>query len=508
MSNFFISEEKTDEIFSLFRCGMKPLRRRKGRAGILFAIILIFLAVISVASVYGFNSYRSSRAFARLREKVLRSTLYVETIRGGQQSGFGSGFFISAGGDVLTNHHVVENASTIRLRTREGKVYEAALHLFDKRNDVAHLKIRQGVDSLVPFLKVRSAPPRKDEEVIVAGAPWGFEQTVSRGKISAVTEDPEQGDFFQITARIAEGSSGGPVADLNGEVVGMSTLIFTFQGGQFNYAVASPVLKEFVTNERGETPQQIRNFKEMEAIRQNPELEKMAREKALADVRRTAPAMQERFPSLDFDAQNTQEPLVVLYQPGILQRREPDPSIHRWNRGYGRAAGLPLLQTASMDSVPLPGTEGFMGDPWGSSAETVKKHVPYLRIFTSRGPNQKILIRTIGLRRAFQCEGIFNVDYVFYDDRMGRIEFVQNSEDERDLTEALIRELTSAYGIGPVRTSDRENSYSIYGWDRGTVRTTLHSPNPDAEKPGGVMSSYLLIVRFDFISLSGAWEGR
>jgi serine protease Do len=137
-------------------------------------------------------------------------------------TGTGTGFFVSADGDLLTNFHVIQGATHISARTNKGAIF-----VFEKLiagsadSDVALLKF-QATD--VDFLSVGSSTGAVEREtVLVIGNPEGLQGTVSNGIISAFRESRS---LIQITAPISPGSSGSPVLDEAGQVIGMTTLTF------------------------------------------------------------------------------------------------------------------------------------------------------------------------------------------------------------------------------------------------------------------------------------------
>ncbi|HSI42284.1 MAG TPA: Do family serine endopeptidase [Xanthobacteraceae bacterium] len=159
----------------------------------------------------------------------------------GRVSGQGSGFFISADGYVVTNNHVVDNASEVDITTTDGKSYTAKVVGTDPRTDVALLKV-EGTGNF-PWVKLASAAPRVGDWVVAVGNPFGLGGTVTAGIVSARGRDIGSGpydDFLQIDAPINRGNSGGPTFGLNGEVIGVNTAIVSPSGGNVGIAFAIP----------------------------------------------------------------------------------------------------------------------------------------------------------------------------------------------------------------------------------------------------------------------------
>ncbi len=153
----------------------------------------------------------------------------------------GSGFIISADGYVVTNHHVVENATEVSVTLDDGKTVPATIVGTDKKTDLALLKIKQGG----PYQHVdfATATPRVGDWVIAVGNPFGLGGTVTAGIISARGRDIGAGpydDFLQIDAPVNRGNSGGPTFNTQGQVVGVNTAIFSPTGGSVGIGFAIP----------------------------------------------------------------------------------------------------------------------------------------------------------------------------------------------------------------------------------------------------------------------------
>ena len=152
--------------------------------------------------------------------------------------GQGSGAFIEKD-KIVTNYHVIESGVyyEVVFNSDDNVKYEATLHKIDKAHDVAILKI----DTLFPekVLKINKEYPKIGDDIIVAGSPMGLNGTVSKGNISAIRKfPPDDYDLFQISAPISPGSSGGPVVNLNAELIAISVSGVKSEGAQnLNFAV-------------------------------------------------------------------------------------------------------------------------------------------------------------------------------------------------------------------------------------------------------------------------------
>ena len=155
--------------------------------------------------------------------------------------GQGSGFFISADGYAVTNNHVVDKAEHVDVTTDDGKTYTAKVIGTDDRTDIALIKVEGRSD--FPFVHLADKPPRIGDWVLAVGNPFGLGGTVTAGIVSARGRDIGAGpydDFIQIDAAVNKGNSGGPTFDLDGNVIGVNTAIFSPSGGSVGIAFDIP----------------------------------------------------------------------------------------------------------------------------------------------------------------------------------------------------------------------------------------------------------------------------
>ncbi|OYX35854.1 MAG: hypothetical protein B7Y99_02990 [Caulobacterales bacterium 32-69-10] len=153
----------------------------------------------------------------------------------------GSGFFISADGYIVTNNHVVENATTIKVRLNDKRELTARLIGRDENTDLAVIKVDGGRN--FPFVNFENdAKPRVGDWVIAVGNPFNLGGTATAGIISAYGRDIGDSfvDYLQIDAPINRGNSGGPTFDVYGRVVGVNTAIFSPSGGSVGIGFAVP----------------------------------------------------------------------------------------------------------------------------------------------------------------------------------------------------------------------------------------------------------------------------
>jgi serine protease Do len=145
----------------------------------------------------------------------------------------GSGFFISSSGYIVTNNHVVENAREVVVSLKSGDELEAEIVGTDPRTDLAVIKVKKS--GSYPFVEFATkAKPRVGDWVVAVGNPFGLGGTATAGIVSAdgrTLQGGDYNDFIQVDAPINRGNSGGPTFNLNGEVIGVNTAIFSDSGG-------------------------------------------------------------------------------------------------------------------------------------------------------------------------------------------------------------------------------------------------------------------------------------
>jgi serine protease Do len=156
----------------------------------------------------------------------------------------GSGFVISEDGYVVTNNHVIDKATKIEVvfdtTTDRTEKYEAELVGTDPRTDIALLKIK--ANRKFQFVKFTSKPARVGDWVLAVGNPFGLGGTVTAGIVSALARGISEGpyDYLQIDAAVNRGNSGGPTFNLEGDVIGVNTAIYSPSGGNVGIAFAVP----------------------------------------------------------------------------------------------------------------------------------------------------------------------------------------------------------------------------------------------------------------------------
>jgi serine protease Do len=157
----------------------------------------------------------------------------------------GTGFFLSEDGYLLTNYHIVENAVKVKVSALQSKDYIAKVVGTDPRTDLALLKVEA---KGLPFVQLGDSGQLKvGEWVLAIGNPYGLEHTITAGIVSAKGRQlgtggnvPEYQDFIQTDAAINRGNSGGPLVNMKGEVIGITSNIFSPSGGNIGLGFAIP----------------------------------------------------------------------------------------------------------------------------------------------------------------------------------------------------------------------------------------------------------------------------
>ena len=169
--------------------------------------------------------------------------------------GLGSGFIVSPDGTILTNAHVVDGAEEVTVKLNDKREFKAKVLGLDKTSDVAVLKIDA---RNLPTVKIgSSAQTQVGEWVLAIGSPYGFESSASAGIVSAKSRNLPDGSyvpFIQTDVAVNPGNSGGPLFNMNGEVIGINSQIYSRSGGYQGLSFAIPmevamnVERQIVTN--------------------------------------------------------------------------------------------------------------------------------------------------------------------------------------------------------------------------------------------------------------------
>ena len=158
-------------------------------------------------------------------------------------AGFGSGFIISDDGYIITNAHVVDNATDIRVGLQDRHEYEAELIGMDRASDIALIKVEAREE--LPVVTIGNSDELAvGEWVLAIGSPFGFEHTATQGIVSALARslpDDTYVPFIQTDVAVNPGNSGGPLFDTEGKVVGVNSQIYSRSGGYQGLSFAIPI---------------------------------------------------------------------------------------------------------------------------------------------------------------------------------------------------------------------------------------------------------------------------
>jgi tetratricopeptide (TPR) repeat protein len=201
-----------------------------------FSVFKIFLFLLLA---FGSAQTRAQDFLPELVKRIKPSAVAIETFdQKGATLSRGSGFFIGSG-KIITNRHVIEKSSSAEVHLVSGKSFAVkGVLAIDGEGDLALLQVDVPPTEAAPALPIEKVAPQEGESIVVVGNPYGLEGSVSNGIVSAVREIAGYGKIIQITAPISPGSSGSPVVNMRGQVIGIATLQAA-EGQSLNFAVPS-----------------------------------------------------------------------------------------------------------------------------------------------------------------------------------------------------------------------------------------------------------------------------
>ncbi len=288
-----------------------------------------------------------------------------------RQTSLGSGFIIDKAGYIVTNNHVIEDADQISVILEDDTVLEAKLIGRDEKVDIALLKVEAKKD-LPTVAWGNSNVSRVGDWVLAIGNPFGLSGTVTTGIISARSRDIKAGqydDFLQTDASINRGNSGGPLFNMDGQVIGVNTAIFSPSGGSVGIGFAAssnlvrPVLEDlrkYGRTRRGWIGVQIQSV--TEEIAQSLGLDK-ARGALVSRVTENGPAVASGIESSDIILNFDGKPIdKMLELPRVVAETQIDKSVNvvLWRKGQQKTVKLTVAElrdgnekvTASLGATP------------------------------------------------------------------------------------------------------------------------------------------------------------
>jgi len=231
---------------------------------VLTGYALLVLSVLVVALIVFFSRQFPSPGIPILRSRPLSAVdLYnkvnpaVVVIQAeeesGELSGVGSGFIINKDGTIVTNYHVVQGATRLRIKLSDGtSLLVNSLIGFDRDKDLALLRVSVANPPVIEIER-EGRVPTIGEKVYAIGNPVGLQSTLSEGLVSGVRQEPPWGDLIQTTAPIGQGSSGGPLLNEKGKAIGV--IVFLVRGGQnLNFAIPTAAILGLVAKGPSPTP--------------------------------------------------------------------------------------------------------------------------------------------------------------------------------------------------------------------------------------------------------------
>lgn len=247
--------------------GLRSFSRTGCAAAGGFRIALIALALSAgvpraALDTAGLSSLDFRKVVRNAKDQVFPAVVFVRCIIESRESGerkshevAGSGVIIDPRGEVLTNWHVIDKASSVRCLLFDGRHFDAEIVGKDKDLDLSLLRLELPDSALkLPWARLgESSALREGDFVMAMGAPWGLSRSVSIGIVSCtkrfLDDNSEYSLWLQTDASICPGNSGGPLVNTDGEVVGINTL-GSFFGGDMGFSVPSSTIREILARLR------------------------------------------------------------------------------------------------------------------------------------------------------------------------------------------------------------------------------------------------------------------
>ena len=215
----------------------------------LFFKIVIIFTLASVSLIYPTIS-SAQKDFSALVKKVVPSVAVINVYDiDGKLKNLGTGFFITPDGGLVTNYHVIEGGMRAEAKLSSGEVLPIeGIISEDREGDLVLLTLGLKGRSF-PTLKLTETKIESGQPVIVIGSPFGLEGTVSDGIVSGIRNVSDFWEIIQITAPISKGSSGSPVLNMRGEVIGVATF-FIKEGQSLNFAISIDKIKSLLSRQK------------------------------------------------------------------------------------------------------------------------------------------------------------------------------------------------------------------------------------------------------------------
>lgn len=224
---------------------------------ILSIVYLLFFSTFAAGLAADEDRESYSKLAASIKPAVVTILVYEYN---GSLKHVGSGFFYNKKGDIVTNNHVLAPNTRAEIKILSGEKYPVGSIIErNEANDVA--KAQTHIPKGCPFLEMAAVHPAVGDKIIVAGSPMGLEQTITEGIVSAWRKIPGKGNVLQISAPVSPGSSGGPVLNMTGEVVGIASFQIV-QGQNLNFAIPAASIFKSQTS----SPQKLKFHKDNKGV--------------------------------------------------------------------------------------------------------------------------------------------------------------------------------------------------------------------------------------------------
>lgn len=233
----FVYKEDTN---TAKRSQRMPYYSLKGRLARLLSVVSLFVVIIIPVICLA----DAEKIFKENNKAVVFIVVYDEA---GKAISQGSGFIVRRDGVIVTNYHVISNAASIKIKAGSKVLNVDGVIYLDKEKDIAILKADA---NNLPIVKLGNLDKANiGEKVYVIGSPKGLENTISDGILSGKREIAPNKLIIQITAPVSPGSSGGPLFNKNGEVIGIVTFLLT-EAQNLNFAMPLDVIKNKITSNK------------------------------------------------------------------------------------------------------------------------------------------------------------------------------------------------------------------------------------------------------------------
>lgn len=240
----------------------EPVLQQRGQVSrglFLTAIGVLCLAVLVPAGLAGQAGTKGKRyTVPELVKAMSPAVVYIGNVNSrGEVTSFGSGFVVDSTGVIVTNYHVIDGAFDLQVKMKDGEIYDRTEVLeYDQRRDIAVIKIR--AFKSLPTVTLADTEVEAGEDAVAIGNPKGLEHTVSAGIVSAFRQ-AEGYRLIQISVPISPGSSGGPLFNLEGKVIGITSAGVVAEGAQnLNFAVPIGYVRPLINTKA--TPMPVAEF--------------------------------------------------------------------------------------------------------------------------------------------------------------------------------------------------------------------------------------------------------